>query len=333
MPRHHSSQQEPASRTANPLAEMDLHPMTEPDLPRVLSAWNAILIHERLAEQRFRQVMLGDPNYEPEGVLVAKGESGELLGFSACALRREVAGKDGGGSQDDFDRAYLKGFFVVDGDAGDAAAKDLIGAVESYARAAGKQRLTVTEYGAAYVFPGLDVRYERLRGLLMRNGYQDFHTIECVAADLNDPAIPHMLKEAWATMSSEIKLIAPWEPSVLPAMRRFVAEVEMPAWFPIGWETRYEQPREHCSVLTKGGEIIAWAQFHPHKPTSGFGPILVLHRERGHNYGGLLLLESMTRAAQLGCERMLAQWANTGFYVRYGWNIVRRFAVLRKALR
>jgi hypothetical protein len=29
---------------------------------------------------------------------------------------------------------------------------------------------------------------------------------------------------------------------------------------------------------------------------------------------------------------MFAGWANTGFYVRYGWSIIRRFAVLRKEL-
>jgi hypothetical protein len=34
----------------------------------------------------------------------------------------------------------------------------------------------------------------------------------------------------------------------------------------------------------------------------------------------------------VGCTQMRAGWANTGFYVRHGWYIVRRFAVLRKEL-
>jgi len=40
----------------------------------------------------------------------------------------------------------------------------------------------------------------------------------------------------------------------------------------------------------------------------------------------------MERARAGGAERMTAGWANTGFYVRHGWHITRRYAVLRKEL-
>ena len=310
---------------------MNLRPMTEADLPRVSSAWNATLTYDQFTEQRFGQITLGDPNYEPEGMPLAESDTGDILGFSACVLRREVVGKDGGGSQDGFDHAYLKGFFVVPGEAGHDVGAKLIAAAESYARSANKRWLVLSEYDVSYAYPGLDVRYERLRDLLMQNGFQDTYTIECVAADLHALDLPRMLEETWATMPADVKL-ATWDPSMLPAMRNFVTEGEMPGWFPIGWEEHYQRRVDHRLILTKADEIVAWAQFGSQKPTAGFGPILVLPRLRGKNYGGLLLLEAMLRARAAGSDHMLAQWANTGFYIRYGWSIVRRFAVLRKDL-
>ncbi len=311
---------------------MNLRPMTEADLPRVSSAWNATLAYDQMSEHRFGHILLGDPNYEPEGVLLAESEAGDLLGLSACVLRREVVGKDGGGSQDGFDHAYLKGFFVVPGEAGPDAGAQLLAAAESYARSAGKRWLILSEYGVAYAYPGLDVRYERLRDLLLQHGFQDTYTIECVAADLRALDLPRMIEETRETMPADVKL-ATWDPSMLPAMRKFVAEGKMPGWFPIGWEEHYQRRVDYRLILTKGDEIAGWAQFGTRKPTADFGPILVLPRLRGRNYGGLLLLEAMLRASAAGSDRMLAQWANTGFYVRYGWNIVRRFAVLRKDLK
>jgi len=310
---------------------MKIRSMTAHDAPRVLAAWNHVLKHDHLTEQRFRGVMLGDPNYEPEGVLVAEDDAGVVLGFSACVVRREVEGKDGGGGEHDYDRGFLKGFFVVNGKSGAAAAGQLLSRAEAFAAGAGKRLLTVVTYDGPYAYPGVDVRYQRLRRLLARHGYQDFYTIECVAVDLRSPQVDRMLDEVRATLPADIT-ITTWDPAMLPAMRKFVEEGNMPGWFPVDWESSYANPQQTTLILRRGDEILAWAQFRPRHPRASFGPILVLPRVRGNNYGAVLLLESMIRARDAGCLEMFAGWANTGFYVRYGWNIVRRFAVLRKRL-
>jgi len=311
---------------------MRIRPMTRDDLPRVVAAWNAILVHTQLTEKHFGAVTLGDPNYEPEGVLVAETDDGELVGFSACVVRRTVPGKDGGGGEHNFDRCFLKGFFVAGGDSGELAAKELLARAEAFGASAGKSQVVVTMYDGPYIYPGIDVRYERLRALIMQHGYHDFETIEDVAVNLRSAEVEQMLAEARATVPPEVKL-ATWEPGMLPAMRAFVEEGEMPGWFPIGWESGYTRARETTLVLIREEEIFGWAQFHPRPPSAAFGPILVLPRARGRSYGGLLLLESMLRCARAGCERMTAGWANTGFYVRYGWDIICRYAVLRKTLK
>lgn len=309
---------------------MQIRAMEVADVPRVVAAWNSVLVHDQLSEERFRGVMLEDANYERDGVMMAE-ENGEVLGLSACVVRRGAQGKDGRGYGWESRRGHLKGFFVVEGSQGEVAAGALLEAAEAYCVSAGKRELTLTVYTGRYLFPGLDVRYERLRGLLREHGYRDIETIEDVGVDLRDLGHEARLAAVRGKADPETELLS-WEPSLLPAFRKFVAEGKMAEWFPVGWEARYAEPSDHAFILRRGDEIVGWARYWPSQPVAGFGPILVLERERGRGYGLRLLLECMVRARDAGAERMHAGWANTGFYIAAGWQIERRYAVLKKDL-
>jgi mycothiol synthase len=308
-----------------------IRPMSEADLPQVVAGWNSVLIHDQVSVDGLRHAILGDPNYEPEGVLVAEDDGGEVLGLSACVVRRTVEGKDGQGSDWEFDVGFLKAFFVVDGADGQRAAAELLEASEAFCRQADKRVVRLTLYSYHYLFPGLDLRYERLREVMARHGYRDIATIEDVAVDLRGEEIAARLERSRRRAGADAEVLT-WEPGLLPMMRPFVEEGQAPHWFPVGWEAHYSQADETVLVLRCGREIIGWARFWPGKPRAGFGPVLVLPRERGKGYGALLLLECMSRAHARGSRRMTAGWANTGFYVSQGWSIVRRYAVFRKEL-
>jgi len=313
------------------IARMRITELSGKNLAQVVAAWNATLVHDPLTASRFRDVFLNDPNYQPDGVSVAEGDHGAVLGFSACYVRETVAGKDGLGGQWEFNWGYLKGFFVVEGDEESAIATSLLAAAEAHCAGAGKEQLRVTEYACSYVFPGLDIRYERLRAILCEHGYRDLRTLEDVAVDLRDPGLPSRLARAQRRVGTSAEVVT-WRPELLPAMQAFVAQSYEPQWFPSGWEEELSRPLDHVLILRRGEEIVGWAQYHPSRPRASFGPILVLDPMRGHGYGSLLLLECMVRARQAGAERMAAGWANTGFYVANGWQITRRYAVLAKSL-
>ena len=310
---------------------MHVAPMSEDDLQDVIRGWNAALPHDQLTEQEFRRIILQDPNQEPQGLLLAKADDGSPLGLTVCVVRRTVEGRDGGGREDEYRRGFLKGFFVAEAREAEAAASQLLAAAETYCGEAGKEELRVTEYTGPYVWPGIDLRYERLRGILAQHGYRDIWTIEDVGVDLRDSRLQARLDRARAGLGPGHTLLT-WQPESMPAMRRFAAEGNQPQWFPVGWESGLSQPRENVLILKKRREILGWAQYSPGRPRAGFGPILVLERARGRGYGSLLLLECMIRAREQGAEYMEAGWANTGFYTANGWDIVRRYAVLTKAL-
>jgi GNAT superfamily N-acetyltransferase len=305
--------------------------MSEADLPQVVAAWNSVLIHDQVSVDHLRHAVLGDPNYEPEGVVVAESDGGRVPGLSACIVRRTVEGKDGQGADWEFDVGFLKAFFVADGADAQRTAAELLEASEAFCRQAGKRAVQLTLYSHHYFFPGLDLRYERLREIVARHGYRDIATIEDVAVDLRAEEIAARLERSRRRAGADAEVLT-WEPSLVPMMRPFVEEGRVPHWFPVGWEAHYSQPDETVLVLRRDREIIGWARFWPGKPRAGFGPILVLPRERDKGYGALLLLECMSRAQAQGSQRMAAGWANTGFYVSQGWSIVRRYAVFRKEL-
>ncbi len=313
---------------------MQLSQLAEEHVTSVVAAWNEALPHDPTTEAEFRRVLLEDPNYEPAAAQVARADEGSVLGLGACVLRRTPEGRDGGGHEYEFQRGHLKVFFVLECPARDEIADALLAAAESYCAQAGKQKLFVTEYTGPYFFPGIDLRYEQLHSVLAARGYRDVETLEDVAADLRDPSIPDHLARARERAGPAVEVIT-WHPDLMPAMRRFVAEENQRQWFPVGWESQaqWSQPREVALILRRGEEIVGWAQYWPGTPRAGFGPTLVLRRERGKGYGALLLLECMRRAREEGSERMSAGWANTGFYVACGWHISRRYAVLVKDLR
>ncbi|MFB3882236.1 MAG: GNAT family N-acetyltransferase [Armatimonadota bacterium] len=310
---------------------MRISPLSDSDVPAVLDAWHSVLVYDRIPESEFGRVILNDPNYEPEAVLVAKGSDGGVVGLASFLVRRTVPGGDGCGQDYEFDRGFLKAFFVAEGEPGERAADLLLETGENYCAAAGKRVVGVVEYAGPYVFPGLDVRYERLIGVLARRGYRDMRTIEDVAVDLRGSHLPGLLRRAWERVGDSVELLT-WRPEMLPLLQELVATGDQPQWFPAGWESRYGEADERVLLLRKGAKLVGWARFHPGAPEGWFGPIMTLPSERGNGYGNLLLLESMVRARDQGTEAMSAGWAATGFYVTNGWHISRRYAVLRKEL-
>lgn len=310
---------------------MRIAQMTEAEVPAVLTAWGSALTHDVVTEARFRQVVLGDPNYEPEAVQVAWEADGSVAGLAAFLVRRTVAGKDGCGQRYEFGNGFLKAFFVVEGERGEQAADLLLRAGEAYCAAAGKTAIGVVGYAGPYLFPGIDVRYERLGAVLAKRGYRDVRTIEDVAVDLRGAHLPKLLARAWERVGSTVELLT-WTPDLLPLMQRLVKEGDQPQWFGAGWESRYAEADPHVLALRQGDRFVGWARFHPQEPEGWFGPIMTLPEVRGKGYGNLLLLESMVRARAEGTDSMTAGWAATGFYVTNGWHICRRYAVFRKEL-
>ena len=70
------------------------------DLSRVVEGWNRSLVYDSVTQERFEHVILDDPNYEPEGNVIAL-DQGKIVGFVS------VVGRGGRPHEKDYDRGRI----------------------------------------------------------------------------------------------------------------------------------------------------------------------------------------------------------------------------------
>ncbi|RKY04134.1 hypothetical protein DRP77_04655 [Candidatus Poribacteria bacterium] len=302
------------------------------DVPELVEKWNRSLIHDPITEEKFRYAVLEDPNCEAAGNLVAVDQGG-ITGFVSAVVREGIKGRDGRGRPEEKDDGYIKAIFVDEGRADhDEIGRELIEAAEGYIKSKGKRVVKVVLYTGRYLFPGVDLRYERLLRLFEAMGYRRIATIDDLAVDLRSYAPTEYQLEAKRRAERLGVRVEGYRPEMLDAMRRFVEKLNMPHWFPEGWEQRYAEERGNTLVALKGGEIVGWANFGTGEGRGWFGPIAVLEEYRGNGIGSWLLMESCLRMKEAGAPMAIASWAATGFYLKNGWHIHRQYAAFRKEL-
>lgn len=304
--------------------------LAKTDIPKVVEGWNRSLVHDTVTQEQFEWVMLGDPNVEPEGNIIALAR-GQIVGFVSVVAR--------GGGPHEKDDGFVKGLFVLDACWEQGVGERLLAEAEAYLVSRGKRAIKVTAYvGGRYFFNGIDLRYERLLALLAGCGYErlrdwgEIYTIDDVAVDLTDfePTAYHV--EARVRAAAIGAKITPYGPAMLEKMRVFAEKLlGYEHWFPAGWEDGFGSSG-HTLVALKEGAIIGWANYRPDEKDGAFGPIGVLEAYRGNGIGTCLLLESMLSMKALGTPKVTAGWAETDFYLKNGWYICRQWAPFQKKL-
>lgn len=309
---------------------MEIRKLKSSDVPELIDGWNRNLIHDPITEKQFRYIALEDPNVEADGNLVA-ADRGKIIGFISAVAREGVKGRDGRGRPEERDYGYIKAIFVEESRSDyEEIGTKLIEAAEGYLRSKGKKIVSLVLYTGRYFFPGIDLRYGRLLRLLEAAGYRRVATIDDLAVDLRSysPTV-YQLKARRRAERLGVR-VEGYRPEMLDEMRLFVERLNMPCWFPEGWEREYVLKRENTVVALRDGGIVGWANFWPDGEQGWFGPIGVLEEYRGNGIGSWLLMESTLRMKEAGANIAIAGWAATGFYLKNGWRIYRRYAAFRK---
>ncbi len=311
---------------------MTIREMEKRDLAHILDWWNRVYVWDTRDAGRFKQTIFGDPNYQPEGTLVAC-DGDKLTGFVSCVYREGTRGRDGKGTEQNIQNAYLKGVLYED----EGTGRKLIGRAEAFAREAGKALIRVVVYGGgAYFFPGIDLRYPETISFFERAGYEQTQVARDVGLDLEDyrPGEEPYQKAQWEKLRSEGIEVVQYRPELLPQMVPFVERVKLPQWFGEEWERGWQNPR-NTVVAMRGDEILGFSSYSPARPpetVGGFGSIGTLPEERGKGVGTCMMDVCMARLKEAGTKRTIARWANTPFYLKSGWTVTREFAVFEKRL-
>lgn len=290
-----------------------------------MQAWNDSLVHEPVTEARFRAVILQDPNYEADGHLVAVRE-GRVVGFVSAICREGASGRDGKGRPQDAGRGYIRALF---GDA-DTTLSRLLERALAFLHDRGKRHILTGEYTGGYITPGIDARHASLVAFL-RDRFDSSSTLDDMEADLTAELPNDYQRQAQERTGAYGVRVEHYAPSMLPAMRGFVADLAIDQWFPDGWEDGYRRQRQ-AFVALRGDQIVGWTCFGDGETALSLGPMGVAPDHRRQGVGSCLVLACMLEGVRRGYERIWAGWTNTPFYIPSGWRVFRQYVVFEKRL-
>lgn len=287
---------------------------------------------EGISEPRFVRQVLLDPNFDPRGASVAEVD-GTVAGFALSIVRRfplEDAAPD-------FDRAYLTLMAVAPEHQKQGIGTQLLQGVEAFARQRGAKSMWVSPYSPNYFIPGVDVdAYPAMHALLSAHGYEEVYRPLAMQVDLWHFTPPPTVLQKEERLRKEGILIEPYHPRLTLPLMEFLKRD-----FTGDWQ-RFT--REGIHRILSGDQSVQMWLAHDESEVFGFvrheaeryGPVGVAPKARGRGIAQVLTLHCLEGQKARGYRHSYFLWSddNTAaqLYDRFGFQIFRRYALMKKSL-
>jgi len=308
---------------------MEIRSYRGADEAALLALWNATLTHDPINATTFRTKVLLDPNFSPDGLLVAD-EGGAITGF-ALSLARQVP-LFGQGLEPEL--GWITAFGVADGRRRQGIGRALFDAALRRLRGLGRRRVLISPYTPNYFIPGVDVEaYAEALAFLSSEGWQQVSSPISMRADLTGFCSPPEVAGLAAQLAAEGVCVRPVAPADLPELMPFIQRT-------FGWDW-YRFAQEYLAILfgagaddivflvaTHGGRIVGYCQ----QRRERFGPFGVVPELRGRGIGRLLLFRCLETALAQGFHCAWFLWTGRDaarLYAKAGFRQVRQFAVMQ----
>ncbi|WP_200948667.1 GNAT family N-acetyltransferase [Microbacterium sp. Root61] len=303
------------------------------DGPRIADAWTAAAPQDPITATRFRDLILLDRNFDPEGLFVADRD-GEVVG-AAYVVRRRVA-HDG----DDLEpgRGWIPFFFVRPDARRQSLGRELLNRGLEWLRDEGVTEVVFSSYTPNYVLPGLDAdRYPEAAALLASLGFEIIEQPSSMEMSLRGYRLPESASEHAARLRAEGWYLGTLlDEDIVPLIELAGRE------FNSDWARAIREgivsglPLERIMVARNpDGRLIGWAMHGTYDDViDRFGPFGVLPESRGTGLGRLLLHLTLERMSAVQAHAAWFLWADEGsaasnLYVKTGFEITRTFTILR----
>jgi mycothiol synthase len=312
---------------------INLRPYRGTDEGVLLALWNATLTHDAITPATFRTKVLLDPNFDPDGLLVA--DDGNALSGFVLSLARRVPFY-GQGLEPEL--GWITAFGVATERRRQGIGGALFTAALGRLAQLGRQRVLISPYAPNYFAPGIDVNaYGEALAFLCASGWQTVSEPISMRAELTGFRLPTQVGDLAESLAAEGIGVRPVSPTDLPELMRFIQGV-------FGWDW-YRFAREYLAMLfgpgaddivflvaTQRGRIIGYCQ----QRRERFGPFGVSPELRGKGIGTLLVARCLEMALAQGFHCVWFLWTGQDaarLYAKVGFRKVRRFAVMQRELR
>ena len=301
----------------------------------IIDLWNRTLRRDPITSQRFFKQVLLDPNFDPQGLIVA--EQDEKLIGAVYALTRKLPLA---GDELEKGTAWITFFFVDPAYNHREVGRGLIEQAETFAETQGARKLFFSTYAPNYFLPGIDeAAYPTGYAFLQKVGYRRLYSPVAMHRDLLDYLYPEAVGDLKQRRESEGYSFGPASKGDYPELIRFANEKFNPDW---GRAIREGilQGVDPSQVLAAkyGGRIVGFAMFGGYEGIrERFGPFGVAESEQGKGLGKILLHDTLFAMKQLTLQGAWFLWTSETssaghLYLKHGFKTYRQFHVMVKEL-
>lgn len=305
------------------------------DAARIAELTTVAMPRDAISADWFTHTVLLDPNFDPDGLIVATdGSSDEVLGFVYAVRAGRGIGPD------------PEGGWITIGCVHPDARRQGIGSellvrAKEFLAARGARWVNYAAYPLAYFVPGLDVdAYPDASRLFERSGFRRLYTAAAMSIDLAEYAMPDDVRELRAIRLAEGYCFGPATADDLPETLTFASQRLAPDWGEAVRDSVLQHGRIDRVLVARNpeGRMVGFATYGAYRGLrERFGPYGVDESCRGTGLGKVLLHDTLTRMRTEGAQSAWFLWTGENspaghLYLRSGFRITRRFDVLRADL-
>jgi mycothiol synthase len=293
----------------------------------LVALWNRVLTRDPISPGAFRRQTLLDPNFLPEGCLIAESE-GQAVGF-ALAMAPRTAGRFTGrpGS------GRIAGLGVLPQARRQGIGTALLEGALAFLKEHGCSlaRVAAPEYYAA----GVDREaYGEGIAFLNRRGFVEVGEAVAMGRQLYDLSWPDDVRASEAALQDAGIVVRAFEPRDTYALAEYF-RAEFPTWVEF-FSRKLDAGDDHDTMVialdTRGaGRVVGYCQ---HLDTDHVGPFGVAQAYRNRGIGSVMLYRLLDALRQKGYK--FAWFGETGraqpYSERAGFRVTRTYTILRRDL-
>lgn len=297
---------------------------------QVLICWNQSLIYDGIDEERFKQLILLDENFNPDLFLLALNQE-KVVGF-CYGVRRKIPYLERGLEEN---RGWIVIMGVLPEYQNQGIGTMLCDEVEKRLKDMGTKEITLCAYSPNYFFPGIDKRYQQAISFFENRNYVYRAESVSMQRSLWDYHMADQYKEKLASLEKDgIHIIRYNDEYMLPLLNYLLEN------FGAGWKRnaliamqKKEAEDTILLVVDEQKNILGFCMRKIDGNDARFGPFGVSEHLRSKGIGGVLFEYMMQEMKQKGIYYLYFLWTDGAaqrFYERHDVKVYRTYQLYRK---
>lgn len=297
---------------------------------QVLTCWNQSLIYDGIDEERFKQLILLDENFNPDLFLLALNQE-KVVGF-CYGVRRKIPYLERGLEEN---RGWIVIMGVLPEYQNQGIGTMLCDEVEKRLKDMGTKEITLCAYSPNYFFPGIDKRYQQAISFFENRNYVNRAESVSMQRSLWDYHMADQYKEKLASLEKDgIHIIRYNDEYMLPLLNYLLEN------FGAGWKRnaliamqKKEAEDTILLVVDEQKNILGFCMRKIDGNDARFGPFGVSEHLRSKGIGGVLFESMMQEMKQKGIYYLYFLWTDGAaqrFYERHDVKVYRTYQLYRK---